>query len=44
MAKIKSIKVLKDRPTKVYDSMCSSPLHSYYANGFVNHNCILWVN
>ena len=26
----------------VYDPVCSGP-HTYFANGFVNHNCVLWI-
>ena len=27
----------------VYDPVCDYP-HAYVANGFVNHNCILWID
>lgn len=42
MSKITKIEVVENE-TYVYDPVCESP-HSYVGNGFVNHNCCLWVD
>lgn len=39
IAKIEEV----DSEEFVYDPCCESP-HAYIANGFVNHNCILWCD
>jgi len=42
MSKITSIEVIEEE-CDVFDPCCSDP-HSYIANGFVNHNCIFWLD
>ena len=42
MPKVKSIEIIEEE-CDVFDPCCSDP-HSYLANGFVNHNCILWID
>ena len=42
MAKIKSIKRI-DSEEFVYDPACNAP-HAYISNGFISHNCILWLD
>jgi len=42
MPKVKSIEIIEEE-CDVFDPCCSDP-HSYIANGFVNHNCILWID
>lgn len=36
---------IKEVPSQewVYDPVCDAP-HSYIANGFVNHNCVVWLD
>ncbi len=42
MPKVTSIEVIEEE-CDVFDPCCSDP-HAYIANGFVNHNCILWID
>lgn len=42
MPKVTSIETIEEE-CDVFDPCCSSP-HAYIANGFVNHNCILWID
>ena len=41
MSKIVEIKEVPSQKW-VYDPVCESP-HSYTSNGFVSHNCVLWI-
>ena len=40
---IKSIERIDVENEYVYDPCCESP-HSYFSNGFVSHNCIMWID
>lgn len=42
MPKVTSIEIIEEE-CDVFDPCCSDP-HAYIANGFVNHNCILWID
>ncbi len=43
--KFKKINKIVEVPSEkyVYDPSCEAP-HAYIANGFVNHNCVMWVD
>lgn len=43
--KFQKISQIESVPSQefVYDPCCEAP-HSYVANGFTNHNCVLWID